>query len=475
MRGTGKRILGLLAAVLVFLSLAPRAFADDYDPQYPELLSEGHLSAVSAILIEADSGEVIFEKNADQRMYPASTTKILTVWLALTNDQVGLEEKITVSENAVNLAADESSAKLKAGEELRLIDLCYAAMLPSGNDAATAIAEGLAGSVWNFAAIMNQAAYALGCQNTQFVNANGLHDENHFTTARDMAILARVAMQNETFRQIALASEYTLPRDNIYRSRTIKNLNYFVAKTEGRESRYYPYSTGIKTGTTSAAGNCLVASASKDGVNLISVVFGSASDESRYTDTVRLMDYGFAQYLSTSIAEIYNENPRVVEVRNFALDDPKVGKLKLELRMVSTDASDLIVTTRQQMDYWVQNFSSITVTDFTRDLRAPIEEGEVMGTLTYYPEVGNPVVYELLAGRSIAAREQIAPTSEEIIAAAMADPNPFPRITVELVVLYGVPPVLGIFLLIRLIRFLIKIIRKRIRVKVFKPTSRYFR
>jgi D-alanyl-D-alanine carboxypeptidase (penicillin-binding protein 5/6) len=119
-----------------------------------------------------------------------------------------------------------------------------------------------------------------------------------------MAILARVAMQNETFRQIALASEYTLPRDNIYRSRTIKNLNYFVAKTEGRESRYYPYSTGIKTGTTSAAGNCLVASASKDGVNLISVVFGSASDESRYTDTVRLMDYGFAQYLSTSIAEI---------------------------------------------------------------------------------------------------------------------------------------------------------------------------
>jgi hypothetical protein len=165
----------------------------------------------------------------------------------------------------------------------------------------------------------------------------------------------------------------------------------------------------------------------------------------------------------------------VVEVRNFALDDPQVGKLPLKLRMISENASDLIVTTRQQVDYWVQNFNAITVTDFTRDLRAPIEEGEVMGTLTYYPEIGNPVVYELLAGRSIAAREQIAPTSEEIIAAAMADPNPFPRITVELVVLYGVLPVLGIFLLIRLIRFLIKIIRKRIRVKVFKPTSRYFR
>lgn len=474
MRRTCKRTLGLLLAVLVLVSFTPHALADDYDPLYPEILSEGHLSATAAILIEADSGEVIFEKNADQRMYPASTTKILTVWLALTNGDP--EQKYTVSENAVNLAADESSAKLAAGEQLRLIDLCYAAMLPSGNDAATAIAEGLAGNVWNFTAMMNQAAYSLGCTGSQFVNANGLHDENHFTTARDMAILTRVAMQNETFRQIVLASEYTLPKDNIYRARTIKNGNHFVAKTEGRESRYYAYSTGVKTGTTSAAGNCLVASASKDGVNLISVVFGSASDESRYTDTIRLMDYGFAQYLSTSIAEIYAMNPRVVEVRNFALDDPQVGKLPLKLRMISENASDLIVTTRQQVDYWVQNFNAITVTDFTRDLRAPVEEGEVMGTLTYFnTDTGVPVVYELLAGRSIAAREQIAPTSEEIIAAAMADPNPFPRITAELVILYLVLPALGVFLFIRLTRFLVKVIRKRIKVKVFKPTSRYFR
>ena len=152
-----------------------------------------------------------------------------------------------------------------------------------------------------------------------------------------------------------------------------------------------------------------------------------------------------------------------------------MGRLTLQLRMVSTDASDLIVTTRQQVDYWVQNFTSLTVTDFTRELRAPIQEGEVMGTLTYYPETGNPVVYELLAGRSIAAREQIAPTSDEIIAAAMADPNPFPRITVELVVLYLLLPAAAIYLGVRLIKFLIAQIRKRMKVKAFKPTSRYFR
>lgn len=474
MKNKAKRLTGLLLAALVCLALfVPAARADDYDPLYPELLAEGHLSAASAILIEADSGKVIFEKNADQRMYPASTTKILTVWLALTMGDP--EQKYTVSENAVNLAPDETSAKLAAGEQVKLIDLCYAAMLPSGNDAATAIAEGLAGSVSNFTAMMNQAAYSLGCTGSQFMNANGLHDENHFTTARDMAILTRVAMQNETFRQIALASEYVLPKDNIYRARTIKNRNNFVAKTEGKESRYYEYATGVKTGTTSAAGNCLVGSATKDGVSLISVVFGSTSDESRYTDSARLMDYGFSQYLSTSIREIYSMNPRTVDVRNFDLEDPQVGRLTLQLRMVSTDASDLIVTTRQQVDYWVQNFTSLTVTDFTRELRAPIQEGEVMGTLTYYPETGNPVVYELLAGRSIAAREQIAPTSDEIIAAAMADPNPFPRITVELVVLYLLLPAAAIYLGVRLIKFLIAQIRKRMKVKAFKPTSRYFR
>ena len=473
MRKATVRILGLLLAALVCLPLVSPALADDYDPNYPELLAEGHLSAASAILIEADSGKVIFEKNADLRMYPASTTKILTVWLALSMGDP--EQKITVSENAVNLAPDESSAKLAAGEQVKLRDLCYAAMLPSGNDAATAIAEGLAGSVWNYVQMMNQAAYSLGCQGSQFMNANGLHDENHFTTARDMALLTRVAMQNETFRQIALAADYVLPKDNIYRARTIKNGNNFVAKAEGKESRYYPYATGVKTGTTSAAGNCLVGSASKDGVNLISVVFGSSSDEARYTDSIRLMEYGFSQYLSTSIREIYEMNPRVVDVRNFDLEDPQVGRLPLELKLVSTDASDLIVTTRQQVDYWVQNFASLTVTDFTRDLRAPIQKGEVMGTLTYYPEIGNPVVYELIAGRSIAAREQIAPTSEEIIAAAMEDPNPFPRITVELVVLYLLLPAAGIFLAVRLIRLLIAFIRKRIKVKAFKPTSRYFR
>ena len=483
--GWGTRLAGLLTAVLIFVSLLPSpALADEYDPLYPEYLSEGHLSATAAILIEAESGKVVFEKNADQRMYPASTTKILTVWLALmmgeslegADTDEKLKTKFVVSENATNLAPDESSAKFATGEEVRLIDLCYAAMLVSGNDAATAIAEGLAGSVENYSNFMNQAAYSLGCTGSHFVNANGLHDENHFTTARDMAILARIAMQDETFRKIVRCVEYQLPKDNKYRARNITNTNNFVAQAEGAKAdRYYEGSTGIKTGTTSMAGNCLVASATRDGVSLISVVLGSISDSSRYEDTKKLMNYGFSQYISTSVAEIYLQNPRVVDIRGFDLTDPEVGRLKLDLQLESTDVSDAIVATREELHAWAQNFSSMTVTEFTRELEAPITRGEVMGTLTYTGQDGVTIVYSLTASRSIAARERLAPTVEDIIAAAESDPNPFPRITLELVAVYILFPALAVFLAVRTVHLAAGALKKRKKVKAHKPTGRYYR
>ena len=472
----GNRMIGLLLAALLCLPIFPfSAQAGEYDARYPELLDEGHLTASAAILIEADSGKVIFEKNADAMMHPASTTKIMTVWLALTIAADQLETAFTVSQDAVNLADDESSAKLAAGENVRLIDLLYAAMLPSGNDAANAIAESLGGTKENYVAMMNDAALSLGCTGTHFSNPHGLTDDYHYTTARDMAIMARVAMQNETFREIVLSSSHVMPADNIYRSRSINNRNDFVVKSEGKENRYYEYGTGIKTGSTEAAGSCFVGSATKDGINLISVVFDASSDTARYTDTIKLMDYGFSQYVSTTIAEIYMRNPRVIDIRGFDLEDPEVGRLTLNLRKVDGAASDLIVTSLDQVEYWVQNFSSLTVTEFTRDFRAPITEGEVMGTLTYYPENASPVVYELTASRSIAAREQLAPSVDQIIAAAEADPNPFPRLTFELVLLYLILPAGAVVLAVRGIRFVLRRLKKKNKVRAFKPTSRYYR
>lgn len=468
-----KRLAVLLMAMLFLLPLFP-VRADEYDPEHPEELAAGHLNAASAILIEAETGEVIFRKNADVPSHPASTTKIMTVWLALT--MADPETKVVVSENATNVAADESSAKLAAGEEMRLIDLMYAAILLSGNDAATAIAEGVAGNVETFTYYMNQAAMALGCKNTHFVNANGLTDANHLSTAEDLAKITRVAMQDPTFRQIAGAVTYTLPKDNIYRSREIQTGVRFISPAEKEGGTYYEYGTGVKTGTTEAAGRCFVGSASKDGVTLISVVLGCTTDKARYTDTIKLMEYGFSQYTSTSIAEIYAMNPRVIDIQSFALDDPEVGRLELKLRPVDKNVHDLVVSSNERLEYWKQNFNDLTVTTYTRPFKAPIEAGEVMGTLTYYPEDGgSAVVYELLASRSVAAREQLLPTIEEIIAKAENDKNPFPRLTFELIFLHVILPGFGIYLLVKALKFLRSKIHHRRRVKTHKPANRYYR
>lgn len=469
-----KRIFALLLAFFLLAINMPSVTAANYDPDHPEILAEGHLSAQAAILIEADTGNVIFEKNADQRMYPASITKIMTCWLALnslTPEQ--LEMKVQVSDNAVNLASDESTAKFASGEEVRIIDLIYAAILVSGNDAATAIAEGLSGSVSAFVEIMNFAAASLGCQDTHFVNANGLHDENHYSTARDLAIIARVAMQNETFRKVVSTTSYVLPRDNIYRSRSLTTGIKFLLPVETKY--YYEWATGMKTGTTSAAGKCFVASASRDGVNLIAVVLGAENDGDRYTDAKKLLEYGFTQYISTSIREIYLMNPRVVEVMRFAISDPEVGRLELGIRKVDESQSDIVVTTQSQVDYWIQNFNNITVTEFTRELKAPITAGEVMGTLTYLADDGSePVVYELLATRSIEARILPYKTLEEIRQEAENDPNPFPRLTFEIVFLYLVLPLVLILLTIQLIRFVVGKIHIHRRLKTTHETERFY-
>lgn len=471
-----KRGRALLAALILFFCVMSSAFAAEYDSGHPELLEEGHLNCSAAILIEAKSGNVIFEKNADAVMYPASTTKVLTVWLALSlcKTDADLQTKITVSENATRLASDESSAKLAVGEQVALIDLMYASVLVSGNDAATAIAEGLSGSVANFAEYMNFAAKSLGCTHTHFVNANGLHDPNHYTTARDLAIITRVAMQNETFKKIVSSTSHTLPKDNIYRARELTTGVRFLVPTD---SVYYEYGTGVKTGTTSAAGRCFIASAEKNGVELIAVVLGATNDTARYTDAKKLMEYGFSQYKSITLAELYAMNPRFVDVLSFALDDEEVGRLDLKLQATEETLDKPMIMTQKEIDLFVQSFFNNTVTDFSREFRAPITEGEVMGTLTYRPaDGGADVVYNIIAGRSIKARPKMYKSLDDIVEEAKNDANPFPRLTFEIVLLYVLLPAAAVIAAVHGIRTVSRRIRSSMRPhrKKLKSNERYF-
>ena len=471
------RLAALLCLLLLLAAGGKPAFATgqqtDYDPNYPEDLRPEHLTCSSAIVVEAESGEVIFEKNADSRIYPASTTKIMTIYLGLLAGE--LDRDVFVSASAMDIPADSSVIPLSYGEVLKFRDVLYSTMLMSGNEGANVIAETVSGNIDNFVALMNAAASDFGCTATHFANPHGLSDDWHYSTARDMANLARIAMRNETFRDIVSQTEYSMPADNIYNARTLRTNNRFLRNASGNEATYYPEGIGIKTGFTSAAGYCYVGAAVRNGVTLISCVYHASSDANRYIDTIKLLEYGFTQFTGVSIAELYRRNPRVVDIAHYAQDDANLGKLTLALNQISSEGSDKIVTSASNIDYLSHHLNDITITDYTRAFSAPIQEGDVMGTMTYYDEQGLPTVYELLATRSIARREQLFPTIDEIIAMTINDPNPFPRFTVEFALFYIILPLLLIVLLIRLIhRIRHRKNRRKKRIRNVEPQERYF-
>ena len=305
--------------------------AADYDPEHPENLESNQLYASSAILVEASSGDVIFEKDAYKVMYPASMTKMMTIMLALNAvDQgiISLDDMVTVSARAMDIPDGSSTMGLKEGETLSFQDLLYGTVLCSANEGANVIAEVVSGSIEAFVDLMNETAYELGCTSTHFANPHGYHDDNHYTTAYDLTLIARAAMQNDTFMQISGTYSYTLAKTNMHKMRTITNTNTLLKPdtSDNANKYYYEYATGLKTGTTSKAGYCFAASAEKDGVELISVVMFTGN-RARWADSIKLMNYGFSQYVSVTPVDLYNMNPIVIETSGYSLQDTQLGKL----------------------------------------------------------------------------------------------------------------------------------------------------
>ena len=433
------------------------ADAIPWDSNHPELLDGDMLYAKSAILIEADTGEVLFEKNADEMLYPASTTKILTAYIAL--EMADLKNDIvTVSSEAVSsVPPTYEKIPVSPGEEIGMLDLITATLIKSGNDGANAIAEYLSGSTQNFAVLMNSTAGMLGCSTlTNFTNPSGVHDENHYTTARDMAIIARAAMANEQFASIVRRTSCELPATGPaghgHPARTIVGRTYIL---DPENSAYYPYCTGVKTGFTNAAGYCFVGAASRGGVNLISVVFYS-SENGRWSDTRRLMEYGFTQIESITPESLYAESPRVIEIAGFDLNDAKHGELTLGIRAVDEDRDMSVVGRRETIDMLRERFSQVSSIVWTKEFRAPINIGDVMGILTFYSQNKGSAEYELVATRSVAARENAPPTLEQIEAYTAADDSLLPRFSWDLLV----PPA-GVLLVLLFLIHQVRRHRKR--------------
>lgn len=313
----------------------------------------------------------------------------------LTLEHCELTDTATVSHDAIySVPIGYAHAYLKEGEILTIEQLLNVLLIPSANDAANILAEHIAGSISSFTAMMNTKALELGCLNTNFKNANGIQAENHYSTAYDLAIMGRYAMQNETFRRIVSTTKYTLPATNMYleNNRFFENTNELIIpdSRDSVDNYYYEYATGLKTGYTTAAKECIVASAKKDDQEYILVILGAERTENglsgRFIDCKNLFNYAFENY-TTHIINKENFVLKQVEISNS-------GIFNRNLDVVVKDEIKLVVKKDT-------NVSTITPTiEITSDLKAPISKNTVIGTISYNID-SNTYTSDLLAGSNI--------------------------------------------------------------------------
>ena len=377
-----KRILSFLLIAAVMMGVMPQ--------QTFALTQMPRLEGSAAILIDMTTGDVLYESNADEQHFPASTTKMMTALLALEN--LDLNSDITVDAEAAGTGG--SGIRLKEGEIMNADVMLHAMLIPSSNDCAVAIAKTVAGSVDSFAVMMNARAKELGCKGTNFVNPCGLHEDNHYTTARDLSIIAMECMKNEHFREIVAMSEYTVPETNRSGARDLVSSNLLLWDEQerhkiyvGNDLRYPKYegTIGIKTGYTPQAGGCLVAACEKDGTRLLSVVM-ECTDMGRFADTIKLFNWGFENYKTYTVLH-----------GGYSFGNVKVkhGEFNKVEAVLLTDVAYTLPA-----DASVDIMSAQAV--LQESISAPVKKGDDVGVITLY-EGDEPVgTYRAVAAKSIA-------------------------------------------------------------------------
>ena len=288
---------GLLAAVLLFTSIPISVFAAEPDAeisvQWPE---PPEIESTAAIVMEASTGSILYNKAAYDAYYPASTTKLMTSLLAI--EQCPLSDIITCSKDSVNsIGWDSSRIGLVAGESIDMENALYAILLASANEVSYAVAEHIGGTVDQFVSMMNQRAAELGCVNTNFVNPHGLDNEAHYSCPYDLALIAKKAIEYTTFRRVSGSYNHKIPETNKNEARWISNTHPFIKKNV-----IYKGVFAGKTGSTSKAGNCLVTCAERNGTTLICVIMKAPNSATVQSDTKTLLDYAFSQFTLTPVA-----------------------------------------------------------------------------------------------------------------------------------------------------------------------------
>ena len=384
------RTFSLLLAFSLLFSLA--------GPGAQALEEPERLSAQAVLLVDLDSGLVLYERNADQQRSPASLTKIMTILLALEaaeRGEVSLDDPVTAGPDCRSgMRDDSSSVGIRAGEQMSLRHLLYCAAVASGNDACNVIAAYLAGSIPGFVERMNARAAELGCSQTHFVDPNGLSYDD-LTSARDLYLITREALRHPAFRELCDTRAYTVPATNQQGERQLKSSNALIAPDGFYGAGYlYEGAHGVKTGYTRAAGYCLISTAERNGMRLLAIVLGcdgpllSGGEEYRnFSDTIRLYDWAFAHFSRRSLLQ--PELPAAQAEIAFALGDPRVGLLPVD--ELSLPLPDEIPPGSE--DLRIQLFDG--------NLIAPVRAGEVLGQAQLYRDGTLLATVLLVADRSV--------------------------------------------------------------------------
>ncbi len=359
-----KHSIGIVLLALIFLvSSVHGTFALE---EKPEIKSE------AAILMDARSGDILFEKNIDQPLHPASLTKILTAIIVL--EQLEVDQVITVDAQAAQVGG--ATMNLKAGEQVSVEQLLHGMLICSANDAAAALALEISGSIEEFSLLMNEKALELGAENTHFVSPNGLTDNPaHQTTAKDMVLITRAAMEYDIFADIVKKESYEMGPTNLSEARVCESTNKLLydektkVEVNGKKrSVKYKHAIGVKTGTTDLAGYCLAAAATKEETTLIAICLKAEEDEQRYQDSLRLLEYGFNNFHSVNIME-EGESCGQIKV--------KYGHQTKANTAVSTD---IIVTLPRE------GLETVTEKKIILDdkVEAPVKKGTKVGVVEVY-------------------------------------------------------------------------------------------
>lgn len=372
------RICNLLMAFALVLSMLVPAGASNL-ADVSNIVRKKTVDAEAALLANMTHDVVYYEQNARTKVYPASITKVMTALLVVEAIEDGtwtLDTQVTAgSETWLGIPSDGSTANIQIGETMTVENLLYCLMLPSANEAANILAQALSGSVADFVARMNDRAVELGCTMTHFENPHGIHSDNHYTSCYDLYLIACEAMNNEIFRTIVSTDAYTVPATNMSEERSLANTNALL--TSKKYSGYVMEDCiGIKTGSTDAAGYCLLSAAERDGNILISVVMGAETTLDRdgthrkqFSESSSLLEWGFEYF---SIHPILESSDPVAEV-------PVT---------LGVDVDSVLVVPAESIDALlpedVHGDAFTTKSEVVESVEAPVEKGQVLGSLTIY-------------------------------------------------------------------------------------------